>query len=44
MRREEYQDPLVWLVSKGADRLTEGQVLAATVTMFAIGLLSVFLR
>ena len=43
MRREEYQDPLVWLVSKGADRLSEGQVLAATVTMFAIGLLTVFL-
>lgn len=41
--RREYQDQLVWLVSKGADRLTEGQVLAATVIMFAIGLLSLLL-
>lgn len=44
MRREEYQDPMVWLVSKGADRLTEGQVLAATVIMFAIGLIIALLR
>lgn len=35
---KKYQDPLVWLVSKGADRLTENQMLCIALAMFAVGL------
>ena len=39
MEREKYQDPLVWLVSKGADRISERQMLVATFVMTLLGFL-----